>query len=128
MLEFDIVHEKVYTFCWRSEICLKRVFFFRKKYLEINICLFRDGLQNSFLIVSEFKQITQLLFPLKLPENHTFSDYFRRNRSQAGMFHSSILHKKSMVEFPHKSWQGLTDRKIFKTSSRVGAFLPTIPF
>ena len=49
-------------------------------------------------------------------------NFCKTNAYLAGMFHSSILHKKSMVVFPHKSWEGLTDRKIFKTSSRVGGF------
>ena len=34
------------------------------------------------LIVGKVKKIIQLLFPLKSPENHRFSDDFRGNRSQ----------------------------------------------
>ena len=41
----------------------------------------KDRLQISLLILSEFKRINWLLFPLKSSENLWFSDDFRENRS-----------------------------------------------
>ena len=41
----------------------------------------RDRPQTSLLIISEFKQIYELLFPLKSLENLCFSDYFRGNKN-----------------------------------------------
>ena len=40
----------------------------------------RDLVQISPLILSEFKQINELLFPLKPSENQWFSDNIRENR------------------------------------------------
>ena len=41
----------------------------------------RDCLQNSILLLSEFKRNNYLLLPLKSSENLLFSDDFRENRS-----------------------------------------------
>ena len=52
-------------------------------FLSIALTYFRliDHLQISLLVWSEFKRISKLLFPLKLPKNHRFSDDFRGNRN-----------------------------------------------
>ena len=42
----------------------------------------RSRHQISLLILSEFKRINQLLFPLKSPENQRFSDDFRGDKSK----------------------------------------------
>ena len=49
------------------------------KMLKIFIEL-RDLLQILLIILSQSKQINQLLFPLKLSENYRLSDDFRGNR------------------------------------------------
>ena len=46
-----------------------------------DLLMFRDRLQISLLILSEFEQINKLLFPLKSSENHSFSDDLKGNRS-----------------------------------------------
>ena len=48
------------------------------KYAKVNSDKYqlRDRLQISLLILSEFKGINLLLFPLKLPENRRFADEF----------------------------------------------------
>ena len=44
--------------------------------------ILKDRLRIVLLILSEFKLITQLLFPLKSSENLWLSDDFRGNRSE----------------------------------------------
>ena len=43
--------------------------------------MLRDCRQNSLLLQNEFERVNQLLLPIKLTENHTFSGDFRRNES-----------------------------------------------
>ena len=56
---------------------------FHQKMAEISIShkIFKDRLQNSLLILREFKQISYLLFPLKSPKTLWFSNDFRRHRN-----------------------------------------------
>ena len=56
-----------------------------------------NRLQISFIILSVFKQINQLLFPLKSSDNHRFSDDLRGNRGQ-------LIHLKSF-NIRSKSWR-----------------------
>ena len=71
--------------------------------------LIRDHLQISLLILSEFKRINQFLFPLKLPENHRFSDDFMGNRSY--IFNS--------LNIRSKIWRwSLSDDKYFYTPNQ----------
>ena len=46
---------------------------------KVEYKILRDGRKISLLILSEFRQINQLLFPLKSSENHSFSVDFRGN-------------------------------------------------
>ena len=45
-----------------------------------NMSYYRDRLQISLLILSEFKRVNQILLPVKSSENRRFSDHFMGNR------------------------------------------------
>ena len=52
-----------------------------KKWLASKIKMLKIFIElRDLIILSQSKQINQLLFPLKLSENYRFSDDFRGNR------------------------------------------------
>ena len=52
----------------------------------IQVIIIGDSLKISFLILSEFKRVNQLLFPLKLSKNQMFSDDFRQKTIDLNWF------------------------------------------
>ena len=52
-----------------------------KKTLNSSFIILNERLQISLPVLSEFKKIYELLFPLKSSENRSFSGDFRGNKS-----------------------------------------------